>query len=127
MPDSEMKQRGQDAAAAFLERVGICVVERNWRCDAGTADIIAWDGNTLTIASVRIRKSGISNADRVPSEAARRRITRVADCYALGADLGDVEWRYDLIDIRVIAEDRALLRHFRGALDGRCASTSVSS
>lgn len=127
MPDSEMKQRGQDAAAAFLERVGICVVERNWRCGAGTADIIAWDGNTLAIVGVRIRKSGISHVDRAPSDAMKRRITRVVECYASRYDLGDVVWRYDTVDIRVIAEDRALLRHIRGAFNGRCGDTSLSS
>lgn len=39
---ASLKSRGEDAAAAYLERCGICVVERDWHCDAGVIDIIAF-------------------------------------------------------------------------------------
>lgn len=32
---------GEDAAAAYLERLGWRILERNWRCRAGELDIIA--------------------------------------------------------------------------------------
>lgn len=47
-----MKDRGGDAGAAYLERVGIALVGRKWACEAGRIDIVAWDGDTLVIADV---------------------------------------------------------------------------
>lgn len=58
MTKKSLKQRGEDAAAAYLERVGICVVERGWRADAGVIDIVAFDGDTLVIVDVKTRRSG---------------------------------------------------------------------
>lgn len=37
----EIWRRGEDLAAAELERQGLVVVERNWRCALGEIDIIA--------------------------------------------------------------------------------------
>ncbi|MDP2299912.1 MAG: YraN family protein, partial [Actinomycetota bacterium] len=44
MDRSEVGKRGEDAAAAYLERQGLDVVERNWRTERGEIDIIALDG-----------------------------------------------------------------------------------
>ncbi|MEU0488911.1 YraN family protein [Nocardiopsis sp. NPDC006139] len=46
---------GEDLAAAFLERSGIRVVDRNWRCPAGEIDIVARDGPVLVVAEVKTR------------------------------------------------------------------------
>ena len=42
-----MKDRGEDAAAAYLEPAGIAVVERRWSCEVGRIDVVAWDGDVL--------------------------------------------------------------------------------
>lgn len=52
-----LKQRGEDAATAYLNRSGFCVVERNWHCDAGVIDIVALDGDTIVLVDVKTRKS----------------------------------------------------------------------
>ena len=45
MPKTESKQqlgvRGEDLACAELERQGMQVLERNWRCRLGEIDIVA--------------------------------------------------------------------------------------
>lgn len=51
-------RRGADAealAAAFLEKQGLRVIERNWRCRFGEIDLVLRDGNTLVFAEVRLR------------------------------------------------------------------------
>jgi putative endonuclease len=63
MPKTESKQqlgvRGEDLACAELERQGMQVLERNWRCRLGEIDIVAAeagaDGLTLVFCEVKCR------------------------------------------------------------------------
>ena len=51
-------RRGADAealAAAFLEKQGLRVIERNWRCRFGEIDLVLRDGPVLVFAEVRLR------------------------------------------------------------------------
>jgi putative endonuclease len=63
MPKTESKQqlgvRGEDLACAELERQGMQVLERNWRCRRGEIDIVAAEvgdaGLTLVFCEVKCR------------------------------------------------------------------------
>jgi len=44
---------GENAAAAFLEKKGMCILERNFRHARGEVDIIALDDQTLVFAEVK--------------------------------------------------------------------------
>jgi putative endonuclease len=48
-------QWGEDLAADYLERLGLTVLARNWRCRAGEIDIVAADADTLVICEVKTR------------------------------------------------------------------------
>ena len=50
-------RRGEELATAYLESVGMLIVERNWRCPDGEIDIVALDGDALVIAEVKTRRS----------------------------------------------------------------------
>lgn len=109
-------QRGEDAAAAFLERIGMTLVERNWRCQAGEIDIVALDGQTVVLCEVKTRRTATKGTpEEAVTPAKRRRYAKLAAAYL--QHLGDdcVAVRFDVITILVIAENRALLRHHRGA------------
>jgi putative endonuclease len=45
-------------AAEFLERNGLAVIERNYRCRLGEIDLIAREGNIMVFVEVRQRASG---------------------------------------------------------------------
>jgi putative endonuclease len=49
-------QWAEDRAAAQLERAGLVVVARNYRCRSGEIDLIAADGNALVFVEVRYRR-----------------------------------------------------------------------
>jgi putative endonuclease len=54
------QHRGAEAeamAAAFLERKGLRVTERNFRCRLGEIDLVAHDGDTTVFVEVRQRAS----------------------------------------------------------------------
>jgi putative endonuclease len=109
-------QRGEDAAVAYLERVGYEILERNWRCSAGEIDIVALDSSTIVLCEVKTRRS---TAKGTPEDAVtaskRKRYERLAAAYVQMAGLDDAVLRFDVITILVISEDRALLRHHRCA------------
>jgi putative endonuclease len=52
--------RGEEAearACAFLERKGLEIIERNYRCRFGEIDIVALNGATVVFVEVRARAS----------------------------------------------------------------------
>ena len=112
----ELGRRGEDAAARFLDRRGYDIVERNWTCAAGEADIIARDGEALVFVEVKTR----SNTEKcLPSEAVdagkRRRYERIAALFLVDYDVVDVPVRFDVVSIVVVPPDRAFIRHHIGA------------
>ena len=53
----KLGQRGEDAACEFLVRQDMKIIDRNWRCGYGEADIVALDGRTLVFCEVKTRTS----------------------------------------------------------------------
>lgn len=109
-------ERGEDAAAAYLDRSGLTVVERNWRCPSGEIDIVALDGEVLVLCEVKTRKGvGKGTPEEAVTPAKQKRYKRLAAAYLQAEGLEQVEVRFDVITLLVLAEDRALLRHHRAA------------
>ncbi|GAA1445303.1 YraN family protein [Mycobacterium cookii] len=50
-------ERGETIAARHLTRLGLVLVDRNWRCDAGEIDLVLRDGAVLVICEVKTRTS----------------------------------------------------------------------
>ncbi|MUK00808.1 YraN family protein [Vibrio cholerae] len=53
----QLGRRGEATAAEFLEKAGLRIVDRNWRCPAGEIDLVAVEGSTLVIVEVKTRSS----------------------------------------------------------------------
>lgn len=110
--NAELGRRGEEAAARFLIRRGYEIVERNWTCAAGEADIIARDGDWIVFVEVKTRTSVEKG---FPSEAVdarkRERYERIAALFLAGYDEVDVPVRFDVVALLVVAPDRALVRH----------------
>jgi putative endonuclease len=119
MDRTEVAHRGEDAAAAFLERIGMHIESRNWRSPSGELDIVARDGDTLVFVEVKTRRSErAGTAEEAVSPSKQRRIERLARAYLSSAAQGfDGAVRFDVVAIRVIGDDRALLRHYRAAFE----------
>ncbi len=83
-----MSARGDDAenlAAAFLQRAGITLVARNFRCRLGEIDLIARDGKTLVFVEVRMRSSDrFGGAAASITAAKRKKLLRTARYYLAG-------------------------------------------
>lgn len=118
MDTKETGARGEDAAVAYLERIGMTVVARNWQCKFGEIDIVALDGEALVIVEVKTRRTeSMGTAEDAVSPTKQKRLRRLAEAYAATAGIGSCEIRFDVVAIRPLTEDRALLRHHRAAFD----------
>ena len=114
--NKELGARGERAAQRFLERRGYQIVERNWTCEAGEADLIALDDDCLVFVEVKTRM----DEDRgLPEEAVgaekRKRYERIAASYLKTTSYEDIQVRFDVIGILVLGPNRALIRHHLNA------------
>lgn len=121
----ELGTRGENAACAFLERKGFTILDRNWRCTAGEADIIAvldteW-GSELHFIEVKTR---MSTASGFPEEAVgpekRRKYEVISEIYLQRHKCEEARVTFDIISILVTAPDRAFLRMHCNVLGSDC-------
>ncbi len=48
-------RRGEDVAVDYLEKRGLVVLSRNWRCREGELDVVATDADKLVVLEVKTR------------------------------------------------------------------------
>lgn len=114
--NKDLGRKGEDAAARYLVQRGYEILERNWTCFAGEADIIARDEEWLVFVEVKTRK----NTDKgFPSEAVnerkREKYERIALAYASEYSETEIPVRFDVVSIVVIGKDKAMIRHHMNA------------
>ena len=69
-------------AATFLERRGLKVLARNYRCRMGEIDLVAQDGATVVFVEVRSRTSSAFGGARASiTSAKRQRLLKAARHY----------------------------------------------
>ena len=121
MDAKTLGRKGEDCAVRYLTLQGYEILERNWTCRFGEADIIALDPDgTLCLVEVKTRRSveaGVPEAAVTPEK--QRKYERIALTYLMDADFGDgLPVRFDCIGICVTRNRRAMLRHHKGCFDG---------
>jgi putative endonuclease len=113
---TELGARGESAAVEYLQRIGMTIAERNWRCPFGEVDIVALDDTELVFVEVKTRRTASAGTpEEAVSATKRKRLARLATAYIADAGLEAMSARFDVIAIRVLSDDRALLRHHRAA------------
>lgn len=121
MHNKQLGLRGEDAAVSFLERRGFVILERNWKCFAGEADIIALDDEAIHFIEVKTR---MGEGKGFPVEAVdarkRQRYEQIAELYLNTYDGCETGITFDIISINVLENDRAMLRIYRNVLSCDC-------
>jgi putative endonuclease len=106
---------GEQVAAEHLERAGLEVLARNWRCADGELDIVAREGDALVFCEVKARSSvrfGDPAEAVGPDKAAR--IRRLALRWLAANGVSGRELRFDLVTVLRTPEG-VRVRHLRGA------------
>lgn len=92
--------QAEAAAARYLERKGLHIVDRNFYCRGGEIDIIARDGDMLVFVEVRYRGTGsLENPLESVTPRKQQRLIKAASLYLQKHQLWDLPCRFDVIAI----------------------------
>lgn len=101
--NQDLGQKGEDIACAFLEQLGLQVVERNWRYGREEIDIIAKTKHTLVFVEVKTRKSALFGAPALfVDKQKQRHLIKAAQGY-VDRYKSDLEVRFDVVGILIDA------------------------
>lgn len=113
---------GEELAARYLEQRGYEVVERNYRCAEGEADLVVYDPDDdgVVLVEVKTRRSARDGFDAYPEEAVstekQKRYRRIAHCFAVERyPVPSV--RFDVIAVTLKPANVGEIRHLCGAFD----------
>ena len=107
---------GEQVAVEHLQRLGLSILARNWRCRHGELDIIATDSDqTVVFVEVKTRTGdGFGGVEQAVTPAKVRRLRRLAGLW-LAQQHGS--WslvRIDVITIRIGRRRTPELTHIQG-------------
>lgn len=92
---------GEQAAATFLEREGVRILMRNYRCPFGEIDLIGKEQDCFLFIEVKRRNQLMKGT---PAEAVdtrkQRKICRTSDYFRMKFHLGDeISVRFDVVEV----------------------------
>jgi putative endonuclease len=108
--------QGEDMACTYLERQGTEILERNWKCQAGEADIIAQEDGDLVFIEVKTRTTTSAGfPEDAITRKKRRKYEMIATEYLFTHNLPSTRVRFDVVALLVSGTGKAFLRHHRDA------------
>ncbi|MBE2259549.1 MAG: YraN family protein [Candidatus Accumulibacter sp.] len=92
-------------AARFLERHGLVVIARNYRCRGGEVDLVCRERRTLVFVEVRLRRSASHGGAAASITTAKQTRIALAARHYLASHAGrDVDCRFDCILLDALSE-----------------------
>ena len=105
---------GEDIACSYIEQKGLKIIERNYRCEFGEIDIIAYDNEYIVFIEVKYRKSLKFG---YPSEAVNKKkqtnIKNSAIDYVSKKEIKNIDFRFDVLEVLHI--DNIKVRQIKNA------------
>jgi putative endonuclease len=117
-PHLALGGRGEQLAAAFLERAGFQLVAANFKLPVGRnlrgtivqaeIDLVAYEGETLCFVEVKTRASDwFAAPEQNVDRRKQRQITRAARVYRRTFGLTGAPYRYDVVSVILPTPDEA--------------------
>lgn len=111
MSNFELQEKAVKAATRFIERKGYELLETGWTSPEGTQiDLVANDEDTLVFVDVTAIEYGEGDFEGGKVKRGDLEIA-AASWLAANSPDGEIQVRFDIIDMLVVSADRALLRH----------------
>ena len=111
----ELGREGEQVAAEYLERAGLRVLDRNWRCADGEIDIVAAERQVMVVCEVKTRSN---TRFGTPLEAITRqkqaRLRRLASRWLVAHGVLFDEIRIDVIGLIRTPAGVYEIEHIRG-------------
>ena len=109
---------GEAIAADFLTKRGYKIVEKNFKCDLGEIDLIAWEGKTLVFVEVKARSSSrFGGPEGAVTPRKQEKINRVAAAYLQQKRQLTALCRFDVVGIVKEGSDVSITL-FQNAFEG---------
>ncbi len=106
---------GEQAAVEYLERAGLRILDRNWRCTEGEIDIVAAERQVLVICEVKTRSSAqYGSPFEAITRSKRARLRRLAVRWLVAHGVLFDEVRIDVIGLVRDKSGHYQLEHVRG-------------
>ncbi len=106
---------GEQVAAEYLERSGLRILARNWRCSEGEIDIVAAERRVLVVVEVKTRSSTrYGTPVEAITRAKRRRLRRLAVRWLAANGVLFDEVRIDVIGLTRDPAGGFTIEHVRG-------------
>jgi putative endonuclease len=106
---------GEQVAAEYLERSGLRILARNWRCSEGEIDIMAAERRVLVVCEVKTRSSTrYGTPVEAITRAKRRRLRRLAVRWLAANGVLFDEVRIDVIGLTRDPAGGFTIEHVRG-------------
>jgi putative endonuclease len=108
-------QQGEQAAAEYLQRAGMRILARNWRCAEGELDIVAAERRVLVVCEVKTRSNARFGAPlEVISRQKRSRLRRLAIRWVVAHGVLFDEIRIDVVGVMKDPAGGFTIEHARG-------------
>ena len=89
----------EEKAASWLEKQGMRILEKNYRCREGEIDLVAMDGSYLVFVEVKLRAgSGFAEAREYVDHRKQERLRSAALLY-LSQRETELQPRFDVVEI----------------------------
>ncbi|ORA13692.1 YraN family protein [Mycobacterium arosiense] len=108
---------GEALAVDHLTRMGLRIVQRNWRCRYGELDIIARDDAASTVVFVEVKTrtgDGYGGLAHAVTPRKVRRLRRLAGLWLAGQHQRWAAIRIDVIGVRIGRRRTPEITHLRG-------------
>ena len=97
-------RKGEEIAAAYLQKAGYRLLERNYRCLFGEIDIVAEEGRTIVFAEVKSRRTGgYGDPQLAVGLPKQKKLSQVALHYLNERHLTNRCARFDVVAVRLLS------------------------
>lgn len=109
----ELGRRGEDIAAEYLQRKGLVLLSRNWRCRAGELDLVLTDGDRLVVCEVKTRSGpGYGRPAEAVTRHKANRIRLVTRYWLAEFRVRWCEVRFDVVAVECPPGGEPTVEHF---------------
>ena len=104
----------EQATAEYLQRGGLRILDRNWRCPEGKIDIVATEHRVLVVCQIQVRPAAAQMEAHPVSQAKRRRLRPLAIRWLVANGVLFDEVRIDVVRLTRAGSSDFTIEHLRG-------------
>lgn len=113
---NELGKKGEEMAVMHLQKLGLKILERNWRFGRYEIDIIAMDHSTHELVAVEVKtRSGdfFENPEDAVKTPKQTRTIEATNQYIITKEL-DLEVRFDIVAL-IMKKGKTEIKHIKNA------------